>query len=159
MAVIMDGGTARSQARFIVALGKLGTIVSACERAKIARATVWVWKKHYPDFADRMADALAEFADRIEREAIRRAADGTLKGIWYKGERVGSEREFSDALMIQILRAKKPEQYRDTDTSVTVNVANIGVSDDAIDKRIRELEERATGIETREVASPVQIEP
>lgn len=49
----------------------------------------------------------------LEMESGRRAFHGTLKPVFYMGEEVGQIREYSDALMMFLLRAKDPTKYRD----------------------------------------------
>jgi hypothetical protein len=59
-----------------------------------------------------------EHADRIgtqalEAEAGRRAYHGTLKPVYYMGEECGQIREYSDTLLMFLLRARRPKKYRD----------------------------------------------
>lgn len=46
------------------------------------------------------------------RARLGSAYEGTLKPVYFKGEQCGEIREYSDTLMMFILKAKKPE-YRD----------------------------------------------
>ena len=49
----------------------------------------------------------------LETEARRRALAGTERPLLYKGKEVGHTRTFSDPLMMFLLKAKRPEVYRD----------------------------------------------
>lgn len=49
----------------------------------------------------------------MEQEAARRAYHGTLKPVFHKGQKCGFVREYSDTLMIFMLKARKPEVYRE----------------------------------------------
>ena len=49
----------------------------------------------------------------LEREAARRAYHGTLKPVYQGGVKVGEIREYSDALLMFLLRARKPKKYRE----------------------------------------------
>ncbi len=49
----------------------------------------------------------------MEQEAARRAYHGTLKPVFHKGIECGHVREYSDTLMIFLLKARKPHIYRD----------------------------------------------
>ena len=71
----------------------------------------------------------------LEQEAQRRAYHGTLRPVYQKGECVGHIREFSDTLMIFLLKARRPEKYRDgVEDSVRSNVVvNITVEDKKLD--------------------------
>ena len=52
-------------------------------------------------------------ADALEQEARRRALEGVEEPVFCRGERVGVIRRYSDALLILLLKAKRPEQFRD----------------------------------------------
>lgn len=100
-----------------------------------------------PAFVARMEAAKAEYVERIEREALRRAVDGVTRPVLYHGEPVMIpdpeqtdkpmskrrkvpliEHEYSDGLMSQILKAKLPDEYGDrlAITSTTVNISLAG---------------------------------
>ena len=49
----------------------------------------------------------------MEREAARRAYHGVEEPVFHKGEVCGSIRKYSDTLMIFLLKARRPEVYRD----------------------------------------------
>jgi hypothetical protein len=61
----------------------------------------------------RWDEALEDAADRLEAEAFRRAVRGVDRPVVYRGERVGTVHEFSDALLMFLLKAARPEKYRD----------------------------------------------
>ena len=58
-------------------------------------------------------NSLERYRDDLEAEAHRRAFAGTKKGVWYKGELVGEETEYSDRLMEVLLRGERPAKFRD----------------------------------------------
>lgn len=93
-------------------LAQCGIVLDACEAAGVPRQSFYRRRLNDPAFAERAQAALDAYADALEREAFRRGVKGVEKGIWYKGERVGSETEFSDTLLLEALRAKKPQEYR-----------------------------------------------
>lgn len=93
---------------FIDALSKSGNITLSCERALIARATAYRWRDAHADFKADWDIALAEATDRLEAEARRRAEEGVDQPVWYQGEMVGTEKRYSDTLMIQLLKAHHP---------------------------------------------------
>jgi hypothetical protein len=49
----------------------------------------------------------------LEQEAARRAYHGTLKPVFHKGVECGAVREYSDVLLIFLLKARNPAKYRD----------------------------------------------
>lgn len=73
------------------------------------------YKRRLVDKAFRRAwDEAAEIGtELLEQEATRRAYHGTLKPVFYKGVECGYTREYSDTMMMFMLRARKPEKYRD----------------------------------------------
>lgn len=84
------------------------------------------------------ADIGTEF---LEQEAARRAYHGTLKPVFHKGEQCGFVREYSDTLMIFLLKARKPEMYRDNVEDgvargsfvLNVNIVNVDGPESVLD--------------------------
>lgn len=98
---------------FITALASYGVVVHACKKAKIDRKTVYRHRAADPVFAARWDEALKMAVETLEAEAIRRARDGYLKPVYQKGELVGKVRDYSDTLLIFLLKGLKPHVYRD----------------------------------------------
>lgn len=98
---------------FLAALRNFGVVRAACEASKVPRSTATTHRKNNARFAALWDEALEDFADSLESEALRRARDGTVKGIYYKGELTNTEHEYSDQLMAIMLKAKRPDQYGD----------------------------------------------
>jgi hypothetical protein len=65
------------------------------------------------DFAASIADALEEGTDRLEDEAFRRTRDGFDEPRFYEGQVCGYVLKYSYALIIFLLKARRPEKYRD----------------------------------------------
>lgn len=95
--------TAKKREQFLAALRSNGTVFSACKAAGIGRATAYEWRTDDEAFRAAWDEALDDATDLLEDVAIRRAADG------------------SDTLLIFLLKARRPEQYRDT-TNANVNM-------------------------------------
>jgi hypothetical protein len=49
---------------------------------------------------------------RLEDEAVRRAYEGVERPVFQGGKQVGVVREYSDTLLIFLLKALRPEKYR-----------------------------------------------
>lgn len=111
--VVRTDVTLRLKQRYLEALAETGVITYAAKRAQIARQTVYDWLEADPDFNRRHAEAIVESTERMEAEAYRRAVTGVAKPIYYKGEQVGTITEHSDGLLQFMLRARKPETYRE----------------------------------------------
>lgn len=110
---------AQKQEAFLEALREMGNVRYACEQADIPRRTVYEWREAEPVFAQHWEEALDEAADSLEQEAWRRAVDGVDKPVFGSrgaglgsGE-VGTVREYSDTLLILLLKAARPEKYRE----------------------------------------------
>lgn len=109
---------------FLTALRKNGVVTIACEAAGVGRTTVYEKRRDDPEFLADWDEAIEIAADRIEAEVIRRAVDGMTVPVYYKGEIVGFNREFSDSLAQMVLRAHKPEKYRERVTlDIKVDIA------------------------------------
>lgn len=66
-----------------------------------------------PEFEAKVRAALDHAIERLEEEARRRAYQGTLKPVFYRGEQCGEIQEYSDTLMIFLLKAHRPAVYRE----------------------------------------------
>lgn len=101
-----------------------GTIAAAAKKAHISRQTHYDWlrndKKGFYKRAFEQAEKMA--GDLLEEEAWRRAVDGDLQVIYYKGEKIGEKRVKSDSLLSLLLKGKKPQYRENTEVSTVVNV-------------------------------------
>lgn len=64
-------------------------------------------------FALEWDNAVDEAVDLLEAEARRRAYSGVDKPVHYKGQRVDMISEYSDGLMMFLLKAHRPHKYRE----------------------------------------------
>ncbi|TNE60836.1 MAG: terminase [Alphaproteobacteria bacterium] len=99
------------QRAFLEALAAGYSVGGAAEAAGIDRATPYRWRHQSIVFAREWDAAWAMGADALEDEALRRAVKGTEKPVFRGGEVVGHVREFSDTMLMQLLKARKPEKY------------------------------------------------
>lgn len=84
--------------RAVRAFRKYQTIKHAAAAIEVHRTTIHRWKRTDPEFAAAMEDAEEDGTDDLEREAIRRAKDG------------------SDTLLIFLLKARRRERYGERPT-------------------------------------------
>lgn len=88
------------------------------------RMTMYRWRADDLEFAKAWDAALDIAGDMLEDEAIRRGFDGVLKPVYQGGVKVGSVREYSDGLAALLLKAHKPEKFRDrVELSGSINLA------------------------------------
>ena len=85
----------------------------SAEAIGAGRATVYAWREEDEAFAAAWDVAVEESTDSMEREALRRAVRGTDKPVFQGGELVGTISEHSDTLLIFMLKARRPNVYRD----------------------------------------------
>jgi hypothetical protein len=95
---------------FLAAFRLTGSVTRAAEAAGIEKTAHYRWLKHEP-YAKAFADACEQFGDTLEGEAIRRANEGVLEGVYYQGAPCGAIRVYSDGLMQFLLKGFKPEKY------------------------------------------------
>lgn len=98
---------------FIDVLTKSGNVSFACRLAGISHSHSYNMKKNRAGFSDRWEEAIKVSADALEEEARRRAVDGVDRPVFYQGAKVGTMKEYSDQLLIQLLKAHKPEQFNE----------------------------------------------
>jgi hypothetical protein len=112
--------TAKTRAKFVEILRKTGNVTLAARAIKTSRTAVYEWRAQLAAFAQAWDEAQAEYDDFLECEADRRATKGVRKPVYWRGQRVGHVREYSDALLMFRLRARRPDVYRErTDTTHT----------------------------------------
>src|SRR4051794_28958869 len=98
---------------FLDRLAETSNVAAACRHAGISRQTAYVNKAANAEFAALWDQAIEDATDDLELEARRRAKDGCEKPVFYQGEECGSVREYSDTLMIFLLKAHRPDKYRE----------------------------------------------
>lgn len=105
--------------RFLVAYAECGNVTQAAEMAGIDRTQHYRWLgtvegyDPVPGYPEAFAAAGEQAADRLEREAWRRAVNGVERPVYYQGEQCGVVREYSDTLLIFLLKGFRPEKYQE----------------------------------------------
>ena len=102
------------QTAFLSAFRRTVSVTSAAKEAGVSRSTHYNWIDTDPEYAEQVEAVNEELADALEQEAHRRAVEGVEEPVFCRGERVGSIRKYSDPLLILLLKAKRPEQFRDS---------------------------------------------
>jgi hypothetical protein len=105
--------TPEKRLAFLQALAQTCNITRACEISGMGCASVYEWRNDDRDFAMDWKNALEVGADTLEDEAVRRAKDGVEKPVYQGGKLVGHIQEYSDTLLIFLLKGARPEKYRD----------------------------------------------
>jgi hypothetical protein len=73
---------------FLRALARTGNVSQAALCVGIVRRAAYHHRERHPDFSQAWDDALEQFADGLEAEAVRRAVKGVTRYKFYKGEAV-----------------------------------------------------------------------
>jgi hypothetical protein len=88
--------TGPNRAAFLEALARSANVTGACELVGVSRAAVYEWRDGDPEFAAEWDAAVSRGLDGLEDLAVERAKAG------------------SDMLLIFLLKAHRPERYRET---------------------------------------------
>lgn len=108
------GDEPRWWAKFLAALSQSGNVLLSCKAAGLkSRNTAYVHRRKSPRFARRWDDALEDATDILEAEARRRGVRGIDRPVFYKGEQCGVVKEYSDTLLVLLLKANRPEKFRE----------------------------------------------
>lgn len=98
---------------FLRAYSATGNLTEAARAVGVARQSHYYWLDHVPGYREAAREAREMAADRLEREAWRRAVEGWEEPVYQKGQLVGTVRRYSDTLLAMLLRAARPERYRE----------------------------------------------
>lgn len=130
----------------------MGCVAYAARAAKVDKARCYRLRESDSGFAEQWDAALEEATELLEAEAVRRARHGVRKPVYQGGILVGHVQEYSDTLLIFLLKAAKPEKYRDR-----YDIRHSGAAD--LEVAIAEAKARALGEDQRPALPPVQILP
>lgn len=142
---------------FLAAYAELGTVTHAAQAAGVNRRIVYEWTDD-PAFADAYEDAKTAFADLLEREARRRAVDGVEEYVLHHGRflvdpetgKYLKRRTYSDRLMELMLKAKRPDEYKERTSTelsgpdgapLSVHSRVAGMSEEDLDSLLAELDQ------------------
>ena len=125
-----DRTLTRAREVFVTTLAGGQSITKACEAARISRSTAYVWRDADDAFKALWDEALEAGIDLLEDEARRRAVEGVERPVVAMGKIARNDdgsvlkiREYSDTLLALLLKAKRPDQYRER---VDVNAKHSG---------------------------------
>lgn len=125
---------------FLLMLGQVPNITAVCRLMNVGTEAVRTARKRDPKFNEGVLGAIDEGYDMLEEEARRRAVDGVVEPIFYKGEQVVDAtgkptgiRKYSDQLLIALLKGYRPKKFNpgaklqlDADDKKVTMVFNIG---------------------------------
>lgn len=100
--------TPKKKERFLAAFGETHLVSEAAKRAGVDRTTAYRWRQQDETFALAWADVEERSTEELEQVAVKRATTG------------------SDVLLIFLLKARKPEVYRENTHRVELTGAEGG---------------------------------
>lgn len=118
-----------------------GNATLAAQAAGVARETAYLFRADNPNhpFVAEWERAAEEAIDRLEAEALRRGKEGVGEPVYYKGEVVGEIKRYSDTLLIFLLKALRPDKYRDNyHVAMDARIQATVVVETETDRAIRE---------------------
>jgi hypothetical protein len=86
-------------------------VLASCRHAGASARTIYRHRAKDGKFAAAWERALEDAADVLELEARRRAVRGTERPVYQGGKLVGHVTEYSDTLLMFLLRAARPGKY------------------------------------------------
>ena len=124
-----------SQADFLTAYARCGILSRAVVATGVPLSTHYKWLRTDPDYGPQFINARRMAGFVLEEEAIRRAHDGVDKPVYQGGKLAGYVKEYSDTLMIFMLKGLLPDIHRERyDVNVNGSLRiNIGGGDDLPD--------------------------
>lgn len=123
-----SAATAAAKETFLRALAECGSISGACRACDRARRTVHGWRDADAAFAAKWDDALEQAVATLEREAWRRAVEGTEEPVVSGGKVLTTVRRYSDSLLKALLVAHAPEKYSRSGTQIAIAAAGTNMT-------------------------------
>lgn len=114
--------------KFLQELAETCNVSHAARVAGVDRRTAYDHRDTDAVFAAAWDDAVEQGVDTLEMEARRRALHGTSEPVFYQGELCGTVQKYSDTLTIFLLKAHRPDKYRDqSSVDVTSGGRSVGL--------------------------------
>lgn len=116
-------GMRERQYKFLGMYSRYGTLHEAAKQAEVSISAHYKWLRIDPAYVTAYTAIKERVGDILESEAFRRAVHGVQRErpIIHRGEVVAYEEwtEYSDTLLLAMLKAHKPKQYRE---HVTIDI-------------------------------------
>lgn len=96
---------------FFENLSKSPNVSRAAKAAGYTRQWLYQLREQDPEFAQAWDNALGSGLDAAEGELYRRAVRGTIRKVYYQDKHIDTVREYSDTLLIFLLKSHRPKIY------------------------------------------------
>ena len=107
--------TPEKEREFLDALAAGLSVTKSSKACGIGRRTVYSWRSADEEFSTAWESAYEQGSDALEDEAYHRAVEGIEKPVgWYQGKPGGTVTEYSDTLLIFLLKGRRPEKFAES---------------------------------------------
>jgi hypothetical protein len=103
---------------FLLAVATHGLIGKAAQEVGVSRMATYLWRKEDPAFDEAVDKAKQMAAENIEEALLTRAVHGNERGIYYKGDKVDTYREYDTTAGIFLLKGLMPDRYKERTETV-----------------------------------------
>lgn len=107
------GMSPKLRALFFKTLAESCNVTMSARAIGMSRSHMHTLRRNDKTFAKEWDDAMQQATDALEHTARKRAMEGYKRPVFQRGELVGHEICYSDALTIALLKAHRPEKFRD----------------------------------------------
>ncbi len=105
--------TRQRKQTFLEHLRATSNVTESAQVAGVSRTALYERRAIDPELSKGWDDAVEQATDALEKEARRRALDGVDKPVHFQGKRVDVIKEYSDPLLMFMLRGHRPHKYRE----------------------------------------------
>lgn len=100
------------------------SIRKASRRSELSRTMVELLKARCPLFDRMIKDAYEDASDKLEEAGFKRAVDGVVEDVYYRGVKCGEKRVYSDSVLVAMLKGRKSDVYGKVDVQSNVSISN-----------------------------------
>lgn len=105
--------TREKKEEFLPLYRRLRNVGKAAQKLGVSRQALYQARESDTEFDEQWTAITQDIAEDLEAEAYRRAHDGCRKPVFYKGKKVGTIKEYSDTVLIFLLKAYNPQKFRE----------------------------------------------
>lgn len=103
----------RRKKQFVRTLAETGIVSRAAAAAGWTTSMAYSLRKSNAQFKELWDNAMEFATDSLELEARRRGQFGVSKPVYQQGKLVGYQQEYSDSLLTLLLKAHRPDKFKD----------------------------------------------
>jgi hypothetical protein len=116
---------------YLKLLAKHWTPAVALKACGLHRSRLYQWREEDGAFLAAEQQVREGIADELEAEAVRRAFKGVRKPVYQGGLLAGHVTEYSDPLLVFLLKAMRPDRFREKTEVVSAPIVKLVAGFDA----------------------------